>query len=128
MRTGLIGAAGLVGLVLLAGCGGADGGETMGPGMTGDGGMGGPPAASTSAGGAPSGRELFLASGCGACHALDAAGTSGGVGPDLDDAMPGYDTVRSTVRRGKGAMPAYADRLTTTQIDAIARFVASATG
>jgi len=34
--------------------------------------------------------ELFTQS-CGGCHALDEAGTPGGVGPDLDEVLPGQD-------------------------------------
>ncbi len=37
------------------------------------------------AGGAPSGKQLFAANGCGACHTLAAAGATGNVGPKLDD-------------------------------------------
>ncbi len=35
--------------------------------------------------GAKSGRQIFVAAGCGSCHKLSAAGTSGNVGPGLDD-------------------------------------------
>jgi mono/diheme cytochrome c family protein len=33
------------------------------------------------------GRQLFLDSGCGACHSLAGAGTQGTIGPNLDDAF-----------------------------------------
>lgn len=36
------------------------------------------------------GSEIFVSS-CGGCHALDEAGTAGGVGPSLDDVLPGQD-------------------------------------
>jgi mono/diheme cytochrome c family protein len=36
------------------------------------------------------GQDIFTAS-CGGCHALEAAGTAGGVGPDLDEVLPGQD-------------------------------------
>ena len=32
----------------------------------------------------PDGKKIFVDSGCGACHALSAAGTSGAIGPNLD--------------------------------------------
>jgi mono/diheme cytochrome c family protein len=126
MRPGASAIVAVGGLLLLASCGGS--GSSMGPGMMSGGGTGGRGGTSTAVGGAPNGRALFLASGCGGCHALAAAGTSGSAGPDLDEASPAYGTVRSTVRQGKGAMPSYADRLTRAQIDAIARFVADAAG
>lgn len=40
---------------------------------------------------APSGKTVFTEEGCGACHALADAGTSGGVGPDLDDVLADKD-------------------------------------
>jgi cytochrome c oxidase subunit 2 len=49
----------------------------------GGGGTGGAPA--------PDGKQVFTASGCGACHALADAGTSGGVGPDLDKVLADKD-------------------------------------
>lgn len=36
------------------------------------------------------GSEIFVES-CGGCHALEEAGTAGGVGPSLDDVLPGQD-------------------------------------
>jgi mono/diheme cytochrome c family protein len=43
------------------------------------------------AGDAQAGEAVFSGNGCGACHALDAAGTSGAVGPDLDESLQGKD-------------------------------------
>ncbi|MFL5867832.1 MAG: cytochrome c oxidase subunit II [Thermoleophilaceae bacterium] len=37
------------------------------------------------AGGAPSGKQIFAANGCGGCHTLAKAGATGNVGPKLDD-------------------------------------------
>ena len=39
---------------------------------------------STSAGGAPSGKALFVSNGCDGCHTFKPAGAKGTVGPDLD--------------------------------------------
>jgi mono/diheme cytochrome c family protein len=47
--------------------------------------------AAAPAGDAQAGKGLFAAQGCGGCHAFDAAGTSGGVGPDLDQTLQGKD-------------------------------------
>jgi mono/diheme cytochrome c family protein len=42
-------------------------------------------------GSAAAGRAVFASAGCGACHTFSAAGTSGTVGPDLDEALQGKD-------------------------------------
>ncbi|MEJ7875567.1 MAG: c-type cytochrome, partial [Solirubrobacterales bacterium] len=34
--------------------------------------------------------DLFISS-CGGCHQLEAAGTAGGIGPSLDEVLPGQD-------------------------------------
>jgi mono/diheme cytochrome c family protein len=65
----------LVLVVLGAGCGGGDGDGEQGEATAGD------PAR---------GKEIFLASGCGACHTFTAAGTSRNVGPNLDEAAKMY--------------------------------------
>ena len=39
-------------------------------------------------GGGPDGEAVFAAAGCGGCHTLEAAGSTGNVGPNLDDAKP----------------------------------------
>jgi cytochrome c oxidase subunit 2 len=41
--------------------------------------------------GAPDGRAIFTDAGCGGCHALADAGTTGGTGPDLDESLSGRD-------------------------------------
>jgi cytochrome c oxidase subunit II len=50
-----------------------------------------PPGQPEEAGGgaaAPDGKTLFTEEGCGGCHALADAGTTGGTGPDLDQVLP----------------------------------------
>jgi mono/diheme cytochrome c family protein len=42
-------------------------------------------------GSAAAGRAVFTSAGCGACHTFAPAGTSGSVGPDLDEALQGQD-------------------------------------
>jgi mono/diheme cytochrome c family protein len=37
------------------------------------------------------GKQVFAAQGCGSCHALADAGTSGEVGPNLDETLPNKD-------------------------------------
>lgn len=74
------------------------------------------------------GMAVFAAAGCGGCHTLAAAGASGAVGPNLDDARPSKELVVDRVTNGRGGMPAFSDQLTADQIDAVAAFVSSSVG
>lgn len=65
---------------------------------------------------------------CTVCHTLKAAGATGTVGPSLDELKPDLDQVLSAVRTGVGVMPAFNDKLTVEQIEAVARFVSGAAG
>jgi cytochrome c6 len=78
-------------------------------------------------GGPTDGREIFLAN-CGSCHTLADAGTSGTVGPNLDEAQPSRELAVDRVTNGKGAMPSFRDTLSPEQIRAVAEYVASAAG
>jgi cytochrome c551/c552 len=51
--------------------------------------------ASQSSASAAAGKPIFLSAGCGSCHTLAAADTSGQVGPNLDQLKPSYATVVS---------------------------------
>jgi mono/diheme cytochrome c family protein len=73
------------------------------------------------------GQQVFVAE-CGSCHALAAANATGTVGPNLDDLQPDQALVAETVRNGGVAMPAFEDRLTPEQIDAVAAYVAESAG
>jgi mono/diheme cytochrome c family protein len=83
--------------------------------------------ASQSSASASAGKPIFLSAGCGSCHTLAAANTSGQVGPNLDQLKPSYAAVVSQVTSGGNGMPSFAGKLTTPQIRSVARFVASAT-
>jgi cytochrome c oxidase subunit 1 len=82
----------------------------------------------TTATGNAAGKAVFLSSGCGGCHTLQAAGASGNVGPNLDRAHPGKVLVVQRVTNGKGAMPPFKGQLTPQQIAAVADFVAGSAG
>ena len=74
------------------------------------------------------GKRLFTSSAeppCGACHRLDAAGARGVIGPDLDELKPNARRIRSALAQGVGAMPAYAEQLTETEITALVDFITS---
>jgi mono/diheme cytochrome c family protein len=79
-------------------------------------------------GDAAAGEAVFASAGCGSCHTLAAAGTSGTVGPNLDDASPSYDKVVERVTQGKGVMPSFADQLSEQQIQDVAAYVSSSAG
>ena len=75
------------------------------------------------------GKDVFLAAGgCGACHTLADAGTSGSIGPNLDAASPSFDTALDRVTNGAGVMPAFEDTLAEQQIKDVATYVSSAAG
>jgi cytochrome c5 len=76
---------------------------------------------------ATSGKDIFLAN-CGSCHTLADAGTSGKIGPNLDQLKPPLSIVQRQVINGSGAMPAFKGQLTTAQITAVAKYVASVAG
>ena len=78
--------------------------------------------------GAPDGKAIFADAGCGGCHTLEAAGTSGTVGPNLDDAKPSKQLVIDRVTNGKGAMPPFKDSYSAAQIAAVADFVVANAG
>ena len=78
-------------------------------------------------GDAAAGEAVCASAGCGGCHTLEAAGSSGSVGPNLDDAMPPHDLVVERVTNGAGAMPSFGGQLDETQIQDVAAYVVDAT-
>jgi mono/diheme cytochrome c family protein len=78
-------------------------------------------------GDAAAGKPLFTSKGCGACHTLADAGTSGTVGPDLDDAKPELALAVDRVVNGKGAMPPFKAQLSAKQIADVSAYVVEAT-
>lgn len=79
-------------------------------------------------GDATAGKAVFTSAGCGGCHTLKAAGSSGNVGPNLDDLKPDFARVKRQVENGGGAMPAFKDQLSTKQIADVSAYVASTAG
>jgi mono/diheme cytochrome c family protein len=86
------------------------------------------------------GRAVWVAQGCGSCHALEAAGASGVLGPDLGEVLRGMP--RAAIRRsivvpaaggspgyGTGAMPEdYASRMSERELDRLVAFLDRAAG
>jgi mono/diheme cytochrome c family protein len=73
------------------------------------------------------GLRIFVDSGCGGCHALSAAGTTGAVGPNLDQLAPNAARVQAAVTNGIRAMPAFAGQLNEAEITAVSEYIAGAT-
>ncbi len=73
------------------------------------------------------GEEVYAANGCGSCHILEAAGSSGTVGPNLDESQPDRELIVDRVTNGSGAMPAFGDQLSEQQIQDVAAFVFEST-
>jgi len=73
------------------------------------------------------GAKVFASAGCGGCHALAAAKSSGQTGPNLDQLKPSYDAVVRQVSNGGGGMPSFTGKLSTGQIRDVAGFVAAST-
>jgi mono/diheme cytochrome c family protein len=77
------------------------------------------------------GKEVFIERSvpqCALCHALADAGSTGNVGPKLDELKPTKEQVMVAVREGVEAMPAYGETLTGEEIEAVADYVASVAG
>lgn len=79
------------------------------------------------------GRRTFAAMGCGSCHRLAAAGSTGRIGPSLDDELAGHDRESLTAAivrvpgEGTSAMPDdYGQRMTDAELDALVSFLLAA--
>ena len=109
-------------LVAAAAAGFVVGRETAG------GGEGGAPAPTVvpttpTGGNAEAGAEVFATAGCGGCHAFGPAGSTAQIGPALDGTALDPQQVERIVGAGRGAMPAFADRLSEREIADVAAFV-----
>jgi mono/diheme cytochrome c family protein len=96
--------------------GGETGGETGAAGGT------------QETGGDVDGAAVFAEAGCGSCHTFEAAGSTGTIGPNLDEAAPSTDLAIERVTEGMGAMPAFGDQLSPEQIRAVAEYVSQTAG
>jgi mono/diheme cytochrome c family protein len=69
------------------------------------------------------GAAVFAEAGCGGCHTFGPANSSGTVGPRLDGIDLSKDEIAQQVRNGGGGMPAFGDRLSAAEIEAVADYV-----
>lgn len=74
------------------------------------------------------GKTIFKTGPCAGCHTLADAGTTGTVGPNLDQAKPPLSIVVERVTMGGGAMPSFKGTFTDKQIADVAAYVVKATG
>jgi cytochrome c6 len=77
---------------------------------------------------ATAGKDIFQQAGCVNCHTLKDAGSTGTVGPNLDQKKPPESLVVDRVTNGKGVMPSFKGKLTAAQIQAVAQYVSSVAG
>jgi len=135
VAAGVAVAAAVFAVVLLATSGGS-GGDARAAGAQGSAPV---PAAAAATGSAPTttgraaaaGRLVFAEMGCGSCHRLAAAGSSGPIGPSLDDALPRHTraSLLAKIRDpGTGSvMPGdFARRMSPAQLQALVGFLLAA--
>jgi mono/diheme cytochrome c family protein len=67
--------------------------------------------------------KLLFQSNCGTCHVLADAGTTGTIGPSLDEAKPTLQRAIAQITNGGGGMPAFKGQLTAKQIRMLAQYV-----
>jgi cbb3-type cytochrome c oxidase subunit III len=72
--------------------------------------------------------KLLFESNCGTCHVLADAGTSGTIGPNLDQAKPSLQRAITQITNGGGGMPAFKGQLMQAQIRALAQYIVRVTG
>jgi cytochrome c5 len=103
--------------------GGGDQAPEESSAQTGGGGEGGGGASASA-----EGKQIFTQS-CGTCHTLSDAGTSGTIGPNLDELKPDKSRVQTAIENGgagTGAMPA--NIVTGQEAEAVADYVSSVAG
>ncbi|HEX7525213.1 MAG TPA: c-type cytochrome, partial [Gaiellaceae bacterium] len=83
-----------------------------------------------SGGGSPTaaGKQVFVSAGCGGCHTLKDAGSTGTTGPNLDALKPAQSVVAHQVEVGGATMPSFKSTLSAAQIQAVATYVSSVAG
>jgi cbb3-type cytochrome c oxidase subunit III len=73
------------------------------------------------------GKQIFQKK-CAGCHTLKDAGTTGTIGPNLDQLKPAFSVVQRQVTNGGAQMPAFKNTLAAAQIRAVAKYVSSHAG
>lgn len=76
------------------------------------------------------GKKLFnqtATPACAVCHTLANAGSTGEIGPNLDELQPDADRVAKAIRDGLGQMPPFPS-LSDAQVKTLSEYVARASG
>jgi mono/diheme cytochrome c family protein len=85
------------------------------------------PLAGMPVGNPANGASIFSSSGCGACHTLAAAGSTGTAGPNLNTAKPALALIEFRVKNGGLDMPPFGSSLSNQQIADLATWVYQST-
>jgi mono/diheme cytochrome c family protein len=72
--------------------------------------------------------KLLFQSNCGSCHVLADAGTSGTIGPNLDQARPTLQRAITQITNGGGGMPPFKGQLSEQQIRMLAQYIVRVRG
>ena len=64
---------------------------------------------------------------CGVCHTLQAAGSDGQIGPNLDQLNAQISQIKYAVTNGIGVMPPWEGILTQEEIEAVAYYIFNST-
>jgi cytochrome c553 len=115
-------------LLVAGGCGGGD--ETSAepetvegtvPAETGGGDDGG--GGDGGEGDAAAGADVYSSAGCGSCHVFADAGSTGTIGPNLDESSADFEAAAEQIRNGGGGMPAFEGQLSEQEIADVAAYV-----
>lgn len=128
----------LVAILALAGCGGGEdnsANQSTEPDQpaqtqatTADSDAGGGEDDGLEAGDPSAGADVFASAGCGGCHTYAPAGSSGSVGPNLDETQIDFGGAVRTITNGRGGMPSFEDQLSETEIRDVAAYVVQGPG
>ncbi len=77
-------------------------------------------------GDAAAGKEVYASAGCGSCHAFSDAGSTGSVGPNLDDSSIDFEGAVMQISNGGGGMPPFSGQLSDEEIANVAAYVVTA--
>ena len=80
------------------------------------------------AGNAEAGADIYAAQGCGGCHTFQAAGSTGTIGPNLDQSSATMEQARAQIANGGGGMPAFKDKISEQEIADVAAYVVEQRG
>ncbi|HJV30319.1 MAG TPA: cytochrome c oxidase subunit II [Gaiellaceae bacterium] len=86
------------------------------------------PQGGTAGGGGEIDAKGIFTANCAACHTLTKAGTSGTVGPNLDNLSLGPAAVENQIRKGGGGMPPFEGQLSDAEINALVQYLTGSNG